>query len=97
MAVGGQRGDGVAMAHPHLRAFIEALEERVGGIEPLEVGAAILAGVGLFHPPASGVGYELRPVTDAQHRHSAHELAQICLERLWVVHRIGRPAEYDAE
>ena len=35
--------DGVAMRHPYLRMLVEALEERIGGVDGLEVGTAVFA------------------------------------------------------
>ena len=87
--VGGYGRDGVAMAHPHLRVGVEPLEERVPGFKPLQMGTPILAGIGLFDLTATRVGNELRPVTDAKYRQAAHKLAEVGLERLGVVHRIG--------
>ena len=92
----GDGRDGVAMAHPHLRAFLESLEERIGEIDAFQMGAAILARVGLFHLATQRVRDELRAVADAQHGQTAHKLAEVYLERLGVVDRVGRTTQDDA-
>ena len=84
----GDGGDGVAMAHPHLRASVEALEERIVEVDGLEVGTTVLTAIGLLDLSAKAVRDELGAVADAQHRNLADKLAQIDLERLGIVDRI---------
>ena len=85
----GDGGDGVTMRHPHLRVLVEALEERVRGVDGLEVCTAIFAGVGLFHTAAQRMADELCTIADAEHGDAAYELREVDLERLRIVHRVG--------
>ena len=85
----GQGGDGVAMAHPHLRLGLEAFEERVVSVEVFQAGAAVLAGVGFLHLSALAVRDELGAVADAEHWQPADKLAEVYLEGFRVMHRIG--------
>ena len=88
--------DGVAVAHPHLRLLLESLEERVGGVYGLQVGAAVFAAVGLLHLAAERMADELGAIADAQHGQTTHEARQVYLEGLGIVHAVGRTAEDDA-
>ena len=92
-AVGWNCRDGVAVAHPYLRVFLEALEQRVLGVELRKVGAPVLAGVRLFHLSAALGGYELCPVTYSEDGELAYKLAQVDLKRLRVVNGVRRTAE----
>ena len=53
------------------------------------MGATILARVCLLHLASKGVRDKLRTIADAQYRQATYELAQVNLESLGVVHRIG--------
>ena len=92
----GDGGYGVAMTHPNLRASVESLEERVVQVYLLQMGAPVLTGVCLLHLASEGVADELCAIADAQHGNTAHEATQVHLERLWIVYRIRRAAEDDA-
>ena len=89
MAAGRQGRDGVAMAHPHLRARLKATEQRVGSVDSGQMGTAILAAVGVLDATTAGVGDVLRAIANAQHRHTAHKLREVDLEGFRVVHREG--------
>ena len=70
----GDGGDGVAVAHPHLRAQFEASEEGAVEVDGLKMGTTILTAVGLLDAPTEGVADILCAVADAQHGHAAYEL-----------------------
>ncbi len=89
--------DAVAVAHPHLRTLLETVEKRIFRVHELQVGASVLARVGLLHPSAIGVGNELRSVANAEHGDFPDKLREIDLEGVGVVHREGRPAENHAD
>ena len=82
------------MGHPDLGTRRKALEERIIEIDGLEIGPSVLTAVGLLHLSAKGVTDELRTIADAQHRNLTHELAQVHFERLRVMNRIRRSAQY---
>ncbi len=94
LQLGGHRGDGVAVAHPHHRALTHAFHKWVGGIYEGEVCFAVFAGLGAFHRAAEALGKVLRTVADAKQREAAAQSLQIHLRRLWRVDREGRAAEY---
>ena len=83
------------MAHPHLRMLNEALEQRILGIDGLQMGATILTTSGLLYFSAQRVRNELCAVADAEHGQTAHKLRQIYFERLRVVYAERRTAQYD--
>ena len=85
VAVGRYRRDGVAVAHPHLRVFLEALEQRILSIERSKMGTAVLTGISLFHLSTVLGCYELRSVAYSKDGKLAYKLAQVCLESLGVV------------
>ena len=60
------------------------------------MGTTVLTRVGFLHLATATVGYVLRPVADAKHRHLANELAQIHLKGFRVVNRIGRTGKNHA-
>ena len=93
MAVIGNGGNGIAMAHPHLRIILKSLEQRIAGIKHSEVGTAILTAVGLLDLSAVAVRYELRSVANTKYRQATYKPAEINLERLRVVYRVWRAAE----
>ena len=82
----GDGRNGVAVAHPHLRILAHALEKHVVLIKGTEMGAAIFACAGRLHLSAVGVGNELGAVADTQDGVLAAQLAQVYLERAFVVH-----------
>ncbi len=84
---GGHRCDGVAMAHPHLRAGGYAGEKRVGAVDLLKQRAAIFACGRRLHGAAVAVGHELGAVAYAQHRQAPANLRQVGLEGFLVVDR----------
>ena len=67
------------------------------GIYCLQMGAAILTRVGLLYLTTQSMGDELGSVADAKHGQTTYELAQVNLESLGVVHRIGRTAQDDTD
>ena len=97
LKVFGDGGDGVAVAHPHLRVLNEALEQRVLSVEVLEVGTSVLARVGCLHLSAASIRDVLCAVADAKHRDASYELTKVYLERLLVVNREGTSAEDDTD
>ena len=93
----GQGCDGVAVAHPDLAVFVEALEERVIEIYGGEVGTTIFATSCWFHLATQGVAHELCTIADAQDRHAASELAQIHAESLGVIDDVRATFQDDAD
>ena len=83
------------MRHPDLRVLVEALEQRICGVDRLQIGTTILARVGLLNLTTQGVRNELSTIADAEYGHLADKLREIYLEGLGVVHRIGRTTEDD--
>ena len=53
------------MRHPHLRADFEALEERIGGVDTLEMGTTVLTAVALLNLATQGVREVLCTIADA--------------------------------
>ena len=88
--------DGVTMTHPHLRMLLKALEERIGGVDRLEISAAILTAIGLLNLTAKGVGDELSTIADTQYWDAAYKLLQVDLKGFGIVNRIRRAAQDDA-
>ena len=82
--------NGIAMAHPHLRMRLKALQKRILGIKFLEVGTPVFARIGFLHLAAQSVRHKLRTIANAQHRHLAQKLTQIHFKRLRIVHRKRR-------
>ena len=93
MTIGRQSRYRVAVAHPHLRVFLKALEQRIFSVKLHKMRPSVLACVGLFNLSASLRGYELRPIAYSEHGKLAYKLAQVGLERLRVVHGIRRTAK----
>ena len=83
------------MRHPYLRVLFETTEQGVGDVNRLEVGTSVLARISLFHLATEGVRDELGAIANAQHGQATYELAQIDLESLRVVNRVGRTAQDD--
>ena len=79
-------GDGITMAHPHLRTLLEALEQRVVEIDGLKIGTSVLAAIGLFNLTTKCVRDELSAIANAQYGQTANKLAEVYLERLRVVY-----------
>ena len=75
--------------------LLEALEERIGSVDRLQIGTTILARVGFFNLTAKGVRDELCTIADTQNWHLAYKLAQVYLESLRIVDAIGRAAQND--
>ena len=96
LVVLGNSCDGVAVAHPHLRVLYKSLEQRVLCVEVLQIGTSVLTGVGSLNLSAIGVADELCAIADAEHRNASHKLAQVHLEGLLVVYRVGASAEDNA-
>ena len=76
---------------------VETAEKRIFLVDELQMGAAILAGVGFLDLSAIDVRNILRSVADAEHGHLADKLREIDLKSVGVVHREGRTAEDDAD
>ena len=85
-------GDGVAMRHPHLRLLLEVLEQRIRGIDRLQVGTSVLTRVSLFDTPSQGVRDELGAIADTQHGDAPNKLRQVDLKGLRVMNRERRAA-----
>lgn len=73
LGTGREVGDGVAVAHPHLRVVVEAVEERVVLADGDELLAPVFAGVGALYLSAADVGDVLRTVADTEQRQTAAE------------------------
>ena len=86
MAVIRNRSDGVTMAHPHLRIFVETLEQRIVEIDRCQVDTTVFSRTSLFHPTTIFVRYVLRTIANAQDRHFADKLTQIDLKGFWVMY-----------
>ena len=85
-----KRSDGVAVAHPHLAARLDAVQEGIGFIYLRENGASELAAVGGFNLASSGHGHELRSVADAENGIAAAYLFNVDFESFLIVNREGR-------
>lgn len=96
MEVDGDGGDGVAMAHPHLRAFVETFEDSRRGVDGLEVGASVLACSCLLNLTTTRVGDELCSIANAEDGKLSDKLTEVYLERLFVVDRVRASREDDA-
>ncbi len=82
----GNRSDGVAMAHPHLRADRDVAHQRIGGVDAREVGTAIFTRGSRLNRAARCVGYELRSIADAEHGQMTAQTVELGAERLFVIH-----------
>ena len=89
-------GDGVAVAHPHLRVFAHALQQGIVVLEAAQIRTSVLAAAGGFHLAPVGIGDELRAIADAQDGQLAADAVQVHLERLLVIHREGASGQDDA-
>ncbi len=78
------------MAHPHLAARLDAVQERVGLINLRENGASELAAVGRFNLATSGHGHELCSVANAENGIAAAYLFNVDFESFLVINREGR-------
>ena len=85
----GQGRDGVAVAHPHLRARLDATEQGALRVNVLQLRASVLATAGRFHAPAAVMRHVLRAVADAQDGIAPANLREVYLECLGVIDAIG--------
>ena len=97
LVIFGDGCDGITMAHPYLRVLDKSVEQRILGIEVLKIGASVLTRVGCLNLSTVGVRNELCAIADAKHRDASYKLAQVNLERLLIVYRIGASAEDDTD
>src|SRR5436190_112885 len=92
-----RRADEIAVAHPDVVSpFLDAAEDRGGGIEDLDLRVPVLAVVGRLDLPAQMVGHELEPVADPEERDVGVEPTRIERGRAFVVHGRRPAAEDDA-
>ena len=92
----GNGSDGVAVAHPHLRAGAHAMKQQVIRIKRAEVRPPVLTAPGRLYLAAVGIGHELRAVADAQQGQAAAYVGEVDLKSLLVVHGEGAAGENDA-
>ncbi len=86
---------GVSVAHPHLRALVEALEDGRCRVDGLEVGAAVFACSGLFDVASKGIADELCSIADAEHGVVPDDLCEVYLEGFLVVYGVGAATQDD--
>ena len=85
--------DPVAVAHPHLRARVHAVQKS-RAVPVLQVGDAVFALVRAGNPPAEHVREQLHAVADAQNRHAQLKHPRVGVRRAGLVHA-GRAAAED--
>ena len=93
----GEVGDGVAVAHPHLRVVVEAVEEGIVLADGDEVLTPVLTGACALHLAAACMGYILRSIADSEQGQTAAETGEVHLEGLGIIDGIGRAGENDAD
>jgi len=64
----GDGSDGVTVAHPYLRMFADAFQQRVLVVESSQVCTSVFAGVGRLYLSSVGVRHELCTIADTQDR-----------------------------
>ena len=92
-----QRGDTVAVRHPHLRVLLKALEQRVRMVDVLQVLPAVLTRTGALYLAAVGITDQLRTVADTQDRQSASDSAQVNPEGIVLIDAQRRTAQYHTD
>ena len=83
----------IPVTHPHLRIFLEALEQRIVSLKVLQVSTSILATASRFHLSPKSIGHQLGAITNAQYRIFADKLRQVHLERIFVIDRKRRSTQ----
>ncbi|MCY1440703.1 hypothetical protein D9M71_569880 [compost metagenome] len=103
MEAGGEVGDLVAVAHPHVEAehavvvhvVLDAVEQ-TGLADHVDAGVAELAQVGTLHLAAELLGHGLHAVADAEQRHAQVEYRLRRARAVSFVHRLRTTGEDDA-
>ena len=93
----GDGGDGVAVAHPHLRSYGDVLEQRIGCVDLGQMGAAVFARGRRLDAASGGVGDELGAVADAEHRQLAAQTRKLRAESFFIIDRERRAGEDHAD
>ena len=75
------------MAHPHLSIFFHPFEQNIVLTERSQMCTTILTRTSRFYFPAIGIGHKLRTVANTQNRIFTPYLAQIYLERAFIIYR----------
>jgi hypothetical protein len=78
------RGDAVPMAHPHLGACLDTVEE-VAVADGIEVRTSVFPHRAAFHGSTCPFGQQLRTITHTQHRHLADDPGEVGVRRVGFV------------
>ena len=86
----------VSVAHPDNCLVGYAMEEGLVGVEHLALGAAELTRRRALHLPPQGLGRQLHPVADAEHRDAHPEELRIAMRRAGSYTLLGPPERIKA-
>ena len=85
------------MAHPDLRALLEATEQWIVEVDGGQVRTTIFARRCRLNLAAQHMAHVLCAVADAQHGQPTHELVEIDLESLRVIDAVGTASQDDTD
>ena len=95
--IGREGGDGVAVAHPHLRVVRNALEKGIIVVEAGKIGPAVFTESGRFNLATVGLCHILRAIAYTQERVTPPDDAQVRLESGRIIDAVRRAGENDAD
>ena len=83
----GDSCNGISVAHPHLRVFADAFQQRILVVELGQMCTSVFTCVGRFNFTSVGIRHKLCAVADTQDRIFAANIGQINFEGLFIVYR----------
>ncbi len=92
-----QAGDGVAVAHPYLRAGLNAVEERAVGGDVLKMCAYILAARHRLYLTSVFKCHKLGAIADSKHGYGGKNGVEIDVGRVFGIYTQRAAREYDAD